>query len=138
MLFRKTMIGFLFLAVNLTTADGADPGDCPIAGKYYCVAGGEVDAATYNGFRRYHAACNHCHGPDGLGSTFAPSLVEQLPDREAFRRTVLEGVESGPFMMKGFVGDPNVAPFVDDIYAYLQARADGALARGRPGRFGRP
>jgi mono/diheme cytochrome c family protein len=26
--------------------------------------------------RRYHARCNHCHGPDGVGSTFGPSLVE--------------------------------------------------------------
>jgi hypothetical protein len=38
--------------------------------------------------------------------------------------------------MKGFSGDPNVAPYVDDIYAYLQARADGVLGRGRPIRFG--
>jgi hypothetical protein len=41
-------------------------------------------------------------------------------------------------VMKGFAADPNIAPFVDDIYAYLQARADGALARGRPRRFGHP
>jgi hypothetical protein len=38
--------------------------------------------------------------------------------------------------MKGFSEDPNVAPYVDDIYAYLQARADGVLDRGRPTRFG--
>ena len=38
--------------------------------------------------------------------------------------------------MKGFAGDPNVAPYIDDIYAYLQARADGALGRGRPTRIG--
>jgi hypothetical protein len=38
--------------------------------------------------------------------------------------------------MKGFGGDPNIAPYVDDIYAYLQARADGALGRGRPIRVG--
>jgi len=31
--------------------------------------------------------------------------------------------------MKGFANDPNVAPYVDDIYAYLQARADGVLGR---------
>lgn len=78
MLFGNMMIGLLFLAVNPTTAGRAEPGGCPIGSKYYCVAGGEVDAATYNGFRRYHTACNYCHGPDGLGSTFAPSLVEQL------------------------------------------------------------
>ena len=31
---------------------------------------------------------------------------------------------------------PNVAPYMDDIYAYLQARADGVLARGHPISFG--
>ncbi|TIX83067.1 MAG: cytochrome C, partial [Mesorhizobium sp.] len=43
----------------------------------------------------------------------------------------------GPSVMKGFADDPNVAPYIDDIYAYLQARADGALGRGRPERLER-
>ena len=30
--------------------------------------------------------------------------------------------------------DPNVAPYIDDIFAYPQARHDGALDRGRPAR----
>ena len=34
--------------------------------------------------------------------------------------------------MRGFADDPNVAPYLPDIYAYLQARADGAIGRGRP------
>lgn len=93
-------------------------------------------AATAGGFRRYHAGCNHCHGPDGLGSTFSPSLIERLPDVDSFRRIVLYGRrEDAAFVMKGFAGDPNFAPYVDDIYAYLRARADGALGRGRPGRL---
>src|SRR3546814_9992289 len=101
--------------------------------RLYRVEDGKVDAKTYNGFRRYHASCNHCHGPDGVGSTFGPSLVERLAGPDAFRRAVLEGQRSGTSVMKGFAGDPNIAPFVDDIYNYLQARADGALGRGRPG-----
>ena len=67
-----------------------------------------------------------------MGSTFAPSLVDRLPDLEAFRRTVRDGQSNGLSVMKGFTEDPNIAPYVDDIYAYLQARADGALGRGRP------
>lgn len=31
--------------------------------------------------------------------------------------------------MKGLAADPNIARYVDDIYAYLQARADGVLGR---------
>ena len=93
---------------------------------------GKVDPLTYDGFRRYHAVCVHCHGPEGLGSTFGPSLVSGLPDIEVFRRIVRDGRSSGASIMKGFAADPNVAPYVDNIYAYLQARADGALGRGRP------
>jgi mono/diheme cytochrome c family protein len=104
--------------------------------KFYRVVDGKVDARTYNGFRRYHAGCNHCHGPDGMGSTFGPSLLERLPDIEAFRRTVRSGRSNGPSVMKGFADDPNIAPYVDDIYAYLQARADGVLGRGRPAMLG--
>ncbi|MEI8700252.1 MAG: cytochrome C [Mesorhizobium sp.] len=105
------------------------------AGKFYEVVGAKVDARTYNGFRRYHGSCNHCHGPDGMGSTFASALVDRLPAIEVFRRNVRDGVRIGPSVMKGFADDPNVAPYIDDIYAYLQARADGALGRGRPERL---
>jgi mono/diheme cytochrome c family protein len=97
---------------------------------------GKVDARTYNGSRRYHAGCNHCHGPDGMGSTFAQALVDRLHDVEAFRRIVRDGRSSGGSVMKGFADDPNIAPYVDDIYAYLQARIDGALGRGPPARMG--
>ncbi|RWL18225.1 MULTISPECIES: c-type cytochrome [Mesorhizobium] len=107
------------------------------SGKFYEIVGGKVDARTYNGFRRYHGSCNHCHGPDGMGSTFASALVDRLPGIEVFRRSVRDGVRSGPSVMKGFADDPNVAPYIDDIYAYLQARADGALGRGRPERLER-
>ena len=105
-------------------------------GKLYQVVDGKVDARTYNGFRRYHASCNHCHGPDGSGSTIASALVDRLPDIETFRRIVREGTRKGASIMKGFADDPNVAPYIEDIYAYLQARADGALGRGRPIKMG--
>ena len=100
--------------------------------KFYRMVDGKADLRTYNGYRRYHAVCNHCHGPDGMGSSFGPSLVDRLPDIETFRRIVRDGQSNGAAVMKGFSGDPNVAPYVDDIYAYLQARADGVLGRGRP------
>ena len=100
--------------------------------KLYRVVDGKVDEQTYNGFRRYNAVCNRCHGPDGGGSSFAPSLVDGLPNLETFRRVVRDGVSKSTSSMKGFAEDPNVAPYLDDIYAYLQARNDGALGRGRP------
>jgi mono/diheme cytochrome c family protein len=100
--------------------------------KFYHIVDGRIDARTYNGFKRYHAGCNHCHGPDAMGSSVAPSLLERLPQIEPFREIVRNGVNKGTAAMLGFSGDANVSPYVDDIYAYLQARADGALGRGRP------
>ena len=128
----------LLLLVSLAfgIAAGGRPAAPDDQGKLYQVVDGKVDARTYNGFRRYHAVYNHCHGPDGSGSTFGPSLVDHLIDLDAFRRIVREGTRNGTAVMKGFAGDPNVAPYIDDVYAYLQARADGALGRGRPARIG--
>ena len=34
---------------------------------------GTVDWGTGGGLKRYHAECHTCHGPNGLGSTFAPA-----------------------------------------------------------------
>jgi hypothetical protein len=67
-----------------------------------------------------------------MGSTFAPSLLERLLQIEAFRSVVRDGQSTGASVMKGFADGPNIAPYVDDIYAYLQARADGVLGPGRP------
>ena len=36
---------------------------------------GTVDYYTFTGFTRYSAECLPCHGPDGLGSTYAPALA---------------------------------------------------------------
>ena len=75
---------------------------------------------------------------DGRGAlvegwpTIGPSLVDRLPDIDAFRGIVLGGTSNGSSVMQGFASDPNVAPYIDDIYAYLKARSSGALGRGRP------
>jgi mono/diheme cytochrome c family protein len=131
---RKACRPWVILCVVALTT-GADAQEAALTAKLYRIIDGKVDARTYNGYRRYHAVCNHCHGPDGMGSSFGPSLVDHLPDNETFRRIVREGKSGGASVMKGFSGDANVAPYVDDIYAYLQARSDGALGRGRPLRF---
>src|SRR6478609_8715823 len=39
---------------------------------------GTVDWYTYVGFNRYSSECLRCHGPDGMGSTYAPALMESI------------------------------------------------------------
>jgi hypothetical protein len=55
--------------------------------KFYRIVDGKVDERTYNGFRRYNARCNHCHGPDGVGSTCAASTPSCSSRRTNLPRT---------------------------------------------------
>ncbi len=113
-------------------------------GKPYTITDGVVDWYTFSGFRRYHAECHVCHGPDGLGSSFAPALVESLKvlSYDDFIEVVVNGREnvssSVTRVMPSLGANPNVACFMDDIYAYLKARSDGALGRGRPKKERKP
>jgi mono/diheme cytochrome c family protein len=123
-------------AALLSGANPAAAGPAaPTGDRPYRVEAGAVDRGTYNGYRRYHATCSHCHGPDGMGSSFGTSLIDRPLPFEAFAEVVRVGVARGSAVMKGFANDPNVEPHIADIYAYLRARADGALGRGRPLRL---
>ena len=105
---------------------------------YHVADDGTVDWPTFSGFRRYNSVCHTCHGPDGVGSTFAPALTESLKrlDYEQFAEVVVNGKEqvntAVQRKMPAFGTDPNVMCYLDDIYAYLKARSDGAVGRGRP------
>jgi mono/diheme cytochrome c family protein len=123
-------------AALLSGANPAAGGPADTTGdRPYRVEAGAVDPGTYNGYRRYHATCSHCHGPDGLGSSFGPSLIERPLPFAAFAEVVRRGAASGTAVMQGFADDPNVEPHIANIYAYLRARADGVLGRGRPLRL---
>src|SRR5262249_35295591 len=84
---------FSFMAaLLLSDAPPPDPLGKPAAvkneeGKYYDIQGnptysikpdGTVDWYTYSGFVRYSSECLRCHGPDGLGSSYAPGLTDPL------------------------------------------------------------
>jgi methanol metabolism-related c-type cytochrome len=103
--------------------------------------GNKVDASTYNGYRRYHASCHTCHGPDGLGSSYAPNLTDSLKTLtyDQFTEVVINGRQNlaggQEKVMPAFGNVEDVATYIDDLYAYLKARADGALGRGRPQRM---
>jgi methanol metabolism-related c-type cytochrome len=109
--------------------------------KPYRIVGDKVDFGTYNGFRRYHSSCHVCHGPDGLGSSFGPALVDSLKglSKDDFMAVVAQGSESDvggvKRVMPSFGLDENVMLYIDDLYAYVKARSDGAIGRGRPERL---
>ncbi len=110
--------------------------------KPYTVVDGKVDQHTYNGWRRYTESCLRCHGPDGAGSSYAPDLTESLKhiDEDQFKEVVVNGRvnvnAAADQVMPPFGEVEDVMYYLDDIYAYLKARADGMLDRGRPARIG--
>ncbi len=102
---------------------------------------GSFDWYTFNGFRRYHAECHVCHGPEGNGSTYAPALTDSMKTMSYgdYMAVVASGREvdrpGGQKSVMPALGDnKNVMCYVDDIFVYLRARASGALAGGRPKR----
>ena len=151
---RGTLFGLAVaaaLGAGMATAQAQDimdkaPNDLtapvdPLDNPYHVAADGKVDRGTYNGYRRYHASCHVCHGPDGLGSSFAPALIDSMKqlDYGAFAEVVVNGRQregaTGNSVMPSFAFDPNVMEYMNDIYGYLRARTDGVLDRGRPQRM---
>jgi methanol metabolism-related c-type cytochrome len=107
---------------------------------YNITGDGTVDWYTFSGFRRYHSECHVCHGPDGEGSTYAPGLLESLKTTsyDDFMLVVASGREvvraDKQSNMPALGDNRNVMCYIDDIYVYLKARADGVLPRGRPAK----
>lgn len=99
---------------------------------------GTVDWYTYVGFTRYSSECLRCHGPDGMGSTYAPALVDSMKhiNYTEFLATVAGGIKavsaSQDLVMPAQGTNRNVMCVIDEIYVYLRARSDGAIGRGRP------
>jgi methanol metabolism-related c-type cytochrome len=107
---------------------------------YKIAADGTVDWYTYSGYRRYHSECHVCHGPDGMGSSYAPALKDSLKTMSyadflgvvaSGRKNVTSSTEN---VMPAFGTNPNVACYMDDLYVYLRARANDAWPRQRPSK----
>jgi methanol metabolism-related c-type cytochrome len=122
--------GFKFTDGRYRNKDG-DP-------QYVVTKDYMVDWGTWNGFRRYHDACHVCHGPNALGSTFAPALADSLKtmDYSTFVATVSGGRTVNragtTYVMPAFGSDRNIMCYIDDIYTYIKARSTDAMPPGRP------
>ena len=132
---------FAVLASVLVCGPARAQGD-QTSEKPYTVENGKVDKKTFNGWRRYTESCLRCHGPDGAGSSYAPSLVDSVKQmsKDQFEEIVINGrtnvSAASENVMPPFGEVEDVVLYLDDIWAYLKARADGVLGRGRPPRIG--
>ncbi len=150
-------IWFAVVAMTLAASAGvavAEPPGDPTAvksedGKYFdkqgnptykVAADGTVDWYTYSGYRRYHSECHVCHGPDGMGSSYAPALKDSLKNMNygEFIAIVAEGRKNVSTaqenVMPSFGDNKNVVCYLDDIYVYLRARSTDAVGRARPAK----
>lgn len=102
--------------------------DAPL---YKVEDGYKVDANTMKGFRTWRqAACDRCHGANQEGMV-GPSLINSLKvlTKDEFKTTVINGrLEKG---MVSFGGSPMVVDNIDNLYAYLKGRSDGAITRSK-------
>lgn len=93
--------------------------------------GFKVDAETLKGFKAWRAAaCDRCHGANQQGLV-GPSLIESLKklSKEDFEKTVIDGrLEKG---MPSFKTSKMVTENIDQLYAYLKGRSDGAITRAK-------
>ena len=159
-----TLIAFCLSAIALVTlVQAADKP--VIEQKPYRIVNGKVDDSTYRGWQIYHSSCHTCHGVDAVGTQVAPSLIERMhdlsakdftvkvltsyrivldsgsawaDDSTAIRDAIVAEVlrrERGELAMPAWEGNAKVHPHLLDLYAYLKARSDGALAPGKPQRL---
>jgi mono/diheme cytochrome c family protein len=121
------------LAAIVVAAAGTSPmAMAQTAAPLYKVTDGyKVDAETMKGFRTWRAAaCDRCHGANQEGMV-GPSLVNSLKTltKEEFVKTVRDGrLEKG---MQSFGNSKQVMDNMDQLYAYLKGRSDGAITRAK-------
>ena len=108
-------------------APAAAGGSTPL---YRVVDGNHVDAGTMKGWRTWRAmACERCHGANQEGLV-GPSLVDDLKkiSKDEFKSCVLDGrVDKG---MPNFGAVQSVVDNLDNLYAFLKGRSDGAIPTG--------
>lgn len=154
----RSGLGTVVLAVLAACASGlhdADPAR-PLARE------SSAPGSAHDGWRLYNQRCAACHGKDAAAPAPMPDLLDRVaqmgPRRFAnlvlerydwsqtvaadegygtiprlyLRKTPLGGTQV--LQMPAWAKDPVVVGHVDDLYAYLSARADGRLGVGSPPR----
>lgn len=123
-LFGRSIVGLFLVVTGFAFAQSQPP-------PYTVVDGYKVDANTMEGFRAWRAAaCDRCHGANQEGMV-GPSLVNSLKTltKEEFIKVVRDGrLDKG---MQSFANNKMVMDNIDNLYAYLKGRSDGAIVRAK-------
>jgi len=121
-------------AATPAPADAAKPAASANVVKtdLYTVADGtKVDAKTLDGFKIWRAAaCDRCHGANQEGMV-GPSLLESLKKitKAEFVTIMKDGrLEKG---MPAWNTNDQVMKGMDNLYAYLKGRSDGAITKAK-------
>jgi mono/diheme cytochrome c family protein len=129
----KTLCSALLFASAVTAFGQAASATSPSPGAkpYTVVDGYKVDPNTLQGFKTWRAAaCDRCHGANQEGLV-GPSLINSLKtlSKDEFVQTVAKGRPNT--QMVAFSGNAEVMKNMDQLYAYLKGRSDGAITKSR-------
>jgi mono/diheme cytochrome c family protein len=120
----------------MAQAAGGGNADTAYFNSYHSAPRDTVSPVVYQGFKQFALNCARCHGDFGVGTTFAPALVESvkptgtIPTVELFIQTVCAGrVEKG---MPAWCTLGLEIPTMQAIHAYLIERSTGRVGPGRP------
>ena len=114
------LLCLMLLSVGVAKADEA---------LYQVKDGYKVDANTLQGFRTWRqAACDRCHGANQEGMV-GPSLIDSLKilTKPQFKTTLIEGRPDKGMPIWG--ENKAVMDNLDNLYAYLKGRSDGAITK---------
>jgi mono/diheme cytochrome c family protein len=118
------------------SAPGTDQADAAYFKAYHAAPRDTVVQTVYDGFKQFELNCARCHGDFGVGTSFAPALVESvkptgtIPTAELFLQTVCAGrTDKG---MPAWCAAGLEMTAMQQIYAYLVERSQGKVGLGRP------
>jgi len=100
---------------------------------YSVVDGVKLDEQSYAGFKLFRNWCARCHGTYGQGMV-GPNLADSLKiiSKQQFYDTVENGKAGRIGNMPSWNANVQVMENMDQIYAYLKARSDGAIGEEKP------
>lgn len=129
-------LGFVTPSLCGQTNGGKEQPDSAYFNTYHSVPRDTVSPTVYHGWQQFALNCARCHGDFGVGTTFAPALVESvkpngtIPTAELFIQTVCAGRTDKGMPAWCTLGLDIEA--MQAIHEYLLERASGKVGLGRP------